>query len=198
MQVLITGRYDERLLSGPLLSPSSGALCSAMRASVTLKCSHRTAGLTQWKASFVLKRETHAFQYDNNNVLEWRGYIKVKLNYTEGEKTNESNRDMESLTTFWRYPMSFQSLSTTCIFYIFICVSYLVSSFAVPSLQNCRNPFSFLHLYLCFILLWHRYCTPPLSSQVPVAFTDSLQSAVNRTRVNLAPTHEQHTAHPPH
>lgn len=42
--------------------------------------------------------------------------------------------------------------------------------------------------------------SPPvsLSPQVPVALTDSLQSVVSRACVNLAPTHKQHTAHPPH
>lgn len=35
-----------------------------------------------------------------------------------------------------------------------------------------------------------------LSPQVPVALPDSLHSVANGTRVNLAPTHKQHAAHP--
>lgn len=66
-----------------------------------------------------------------------------------------------------------------------------------------RTVGAFYFLYLCLSFIYSLQVfqpppPPPPPPPVPLALTDSVQSVANRVGVNLAPTHKQQAAHPPH
>lgn len=82
----------------------------------------------------------------------------------------------------------------------FLLAPLISSPFWFP-LSRTVGAFYFLYLCLSFIYslqVFQPPPPPPPPPPVPLALTDSVQSVANRVGVNLAPTHKQQAAHPPH
>lgn len=109
------------------------------------------------------------------------------------------DRDRENVTAVPNYAISLHSLPRLhdSLNFQYLCLCLLSPPLITLSWTAGACFIFCISTYRLFILIWYLHSSP-LSSWVPVILTESLQSVANRTHVNLAPTHKQKAAHPPH
>lgn len=168
----MTGRNGESRFIGSWPSPSSGTLGSAMNASFTLK--HMVTGqqsCSSTKPLLCLTQTNTCLPERQQQNPESRGHTKVKLNYTQAEKTTDTHsrdRDRETVTTFWTYPINLCSVGADSmiafIFFIFVCDSYLLTPCLSLSLSlsliRTAGPVSFSLSLPITYLLSYGICSP--------------------------------------
>lgn len=147
------------------VSPSCSFMLCCERLLHSETHGHRTAELAQHKASFLLDTDKHLSSSKTTTISLSKEVTQRLTSITQKERKKTKtkyrfrDRDRQSVTTFRTYPICLQSPCTDStiafIFYIFICVSYLLSSFFSPSHQNCMTCFIFcISAYHLFNLLW--------------------------------------------